>query len=470
MLVCSLAGCTIGTDYVRPDLQLPQTWRMTDVEAQTLSNAAWWRGFDDPELNRLVDQALQYNKDLLVAAARIEEFYARVGAARSALFPQLDTLLNAQRTGRSGNLLSQAGSQTFNDFQASLGLSWELDVWGRVRRLTEAARASLLAEEATRRAIVLTVVSSVATAYTDLRSLDRRLEIARETLVTRERSFQLAKSRFTSGLTSELEMRQAEAEVLSTQVQIPTLEQTIFEAENAISVLVGDYPRRITRGRPIQELVLAGGIPAGLPCDLVSQRPDLIAAEQNLAAANALVGVAQTEWYPRISLTSLLGFESQELSDLISSSSKAWSVAGAAAQPIFSGGRISSDIQTAEAEREQAQVSFLQAVTVALQEVEDTLIANRKSAETTALRTRQVEVLQRYLTLARSNYDAGQISYLEVLDAERNLFDSEVALAEAQAARTKAQIALYRALGGGWVSTASDAAVGTEMSAQVPAP
>jgi multidrug efflux system outer membrane protein len=341
-------------------------------------------------------------------------------------------------------------SPTNNFFSAVLDTSFELDLWGRLRRATEAARALLLSTEYAEQVVRLALMSQVAQSYFDLRSLDLQLEITKRTLVSREESLALVTKRFRGGVVSELDAQQAESEAAVAAAAVPNLEQQIVQKENELSVLLGRNPEDITRGRGVFEVAVPE-VPIGLPSTLLVRRPDILAAEQSLVAANAQIGVARAAYFPRISLTGLLGVESTELSNLFSRGSHIWQVAGSLAAPIFTAGRIGAEIEAASAQQQQALYDYLLTIQTGFREVEDSLIATRKIREQQQAQARQIQAFQRTLRLANLRYDNGYSSYLEVLDAQRNLFNAELQQVQLERARLGAIVNLYKALGGGWI-------------------
>lgn len=450
----------VGPDYVRPTVETPQNWRIEEKEARELSNSSWWKQLNDPVLNDLVATALKENKDLLIAAARIEEFAGRYGFARSGLFPQVGAGAAYSRQGdskRVENAPASGYNYTYDTFQTTLNASWELDLWGRVRRSTEAARAELVASEEGRRAVILSLVSSVAASYVNLRDLDRQLEITRNTAKVREDSFKIFQDRFEGGIISEMELMQVKSQYEEALAAIPQLEKAVSQQENGICVLLGRNPGPIARGKTIEQLTLPA-IPAGLPSDLLTRRPDIRQAEQNLIAANATIGVAKAAYFPAISLTGFFGFASSDLSDLFKGSSKVWQYSVPVNVPIFTAGRIAGEVKAAEAIQQQTLLGYQKAVQTAFREVDDSLIEQRRTREQLAIQQKQVQSLQKYYELSLLRYDNGYTSYIEVLDAERSLFNVELAYTQNQGVLFFSLINLYKAMGGGWVDIADQQA------------
>ena len=353
----ALGGCMLGPEYQRPEVEIPAAYRFAEPAAADVSNTAWWEQFQDPALTELIQTALAENKDVKIAAARVEEYLGRFGETRSRLFPQVGADGVAQRakaTQDSGPQSLPSGvNPVYKNFQASVGIGWELDVWGRLRRLDEAARAELLATEEGRRGVILSLVSSVASSYVNLRDLDRQLEIARATVDTRAESYRIFKLRFGAGTISEMELAQNQSEYELALATVPQLEAQVARQENALAVLLGRNPGPITRGRELARLSLPQ-VPAGLPSDLLERRPDLRQAELNLIAANARIGAAKALYFPTISLTGLLGSVSTQLSNLFTGPAETWSYAAGLSLPIFTAGGIAGQAQQVEAQQQQA--------------------------------------------------------------------------------------------------------------------
>ena len=462
VLAVMLSACTLGPDYRRPVVNPPSSWRFDEKEAKEVANTEWWEQFGDPVLNELIRSALQENKDIRIAVARVQEFMGRYGVTKAALYPQVGAagIGTRKRVTHYTNPPWAPGTENpYSDYQALLSASWEIDVWGRIRRATEAARAELLSSEEGQRAVVLTVATAVATAYMDLRDLDMQLEIAERTAKSRGESFDLFKLRFGRGLISELELRQIESEYQSALATIPLLQKLIAQQENALSVLLGRNPGPIQRGRPLEELALPA-VPSGLPSQLLERRPDIRQAEQNLIAANARIGVAKALYFPVISLTGVFGVESTDLSRLFTGPARNWSYSVPISAPVFTAGGIAGQVRVAEAVQQQALFRYQQAVQTAFREVEDSLVDQDKSREQLAIQKRQVEALRSYAALARLRYENGYTSFLEVLDAERGLFSAELTYTQTKGVLFRALVNLYKSMGGGWVVEAERLAGG----------
>jgi len=458
LLLClALAGCMVGPDYQPPDIETPAAYRYADHEARNLSNTLWWEQFQDPVLNELIRSALLENKDIKIAAARVEEFQGRYGETRSLLFPQAGLGAQGQRSRSPRNNgpvpLDSSIDPVFNNYQAILSVNWELDIWGRLRRLNESARADLLASEEGRRSVILSLVSSVASSYVTLRDLDRELEIARTTAKVRGDSLHIFELRFGAGTISEMELAQNQSEYERTRASVAQLEPLVAQQENALAVLLGRNPGPILRGRDLADLTLPS-VPAGLPSDLLQRRPDLRQAELNLISANAQIGAAKAQYFPTISLTGLLGSVSNQLSNLFTGPAATWSYGVAVSTPIFTAGGIAGQVQQAEAFQQQALLTYQKAIQSSFSDVENALIASSKSREQMAFQARQVEALRTYAYYARLRYDNGYTSYIEVLDAERSLFDAELNYTRTRGTVFTSMIDLYKATGGGWVAEA----------------
>jgi outer membrane protein, multidrug efflux system len=455
LLAVPLSACMVGPDYQRPEVDVPAAWRLGATEAAEISNIAWWDQFQDPILSDLVRTALSNNKDLEIATANVDQAFAQYGIVRSAQFPQINAGATAerQRLSQTTALGSASGRGQFSDFGVNLSASFELDVWGRLRRATEAARANLLASEQGKGTVVLTVVSTVASGYIQLRALDRQLEIAEYTSRSLGEAARLQRVRFEEGAVPESDYQQAESQYREAVARVPELEREIGQQENFISVLLGRNPGPIPRGRTIDELLFPA-VPAGLPASLLERRPDIRQAEQNLIAANADIGVAKAAYYPDISLTALLGLESAQLSDLFKGPSKLWSYGGSLLQPIFNAGRIDSQVAQAEAVQRQALHVYEKSIISGFQDVENALIDRTKFQQVREEQAKNVQALRRFRDLADLRYREGATIYLEVANAEQSLFVAELAYVGTQAQLFQSYANLYKAMGGGWVEEA----------------
>jgi outer membrane protein, multidrug efflux system len=455
VIVGWLAGCAVGPDYKRPEILTPTDWRNGPEGRDSLGDLGWWQLFKDPALHELITTAVVANRDLQVAVARVLDSRAQLGVARAAQFPQVNASGSYQYTRPfSKNSPMAQGAEIFtgDDWQAGMDLTFELDLWGRLRRGTEAARAELLASEETRRVVLMTLVADVARTHFDLLELDDELEIARRTLQTRQASLELQRRRFERGLSTQLDVDRAEAEVAVAAATVPDLERRIAQTENGLSVLLGRNPGPIARGTPLDGQRLSPEVPAGLPSSLLERRPDIRQAEQTLVAANARIGKAKAEYFPKISLTGMLGVESVSLSDLFTGGSRFWSIGPTMTVPLFTAGRTSNTVKGFEARQQQAATQYLQTIQQAFREVEDALVFHRKVREIRTERERRVAATRRALSLATLRYERGLATQLDVLDAQRQLFSAELDLASTTRDQLTAVVQLYKALGGGWQS------------------
>ncbi|HYR45397.1 MAG TPA: efflux transporter outer membrane subunit, partial [Thermoanaerobaculia bacterium] len=416
-------------------------------EAASLADQPWWEVFDDESLKSLIDEALRNNFDVRAAVSRVEEFRARAGIARSELFPQVGYQGEWSRSRQSAFV--QPGATPVNLYDVNLGLSWEIDLWGRIRRLSEAALAQYLSTREARRGVLLSVVSEVAQAYFELRELDAQLEIARRTTEAFQGTYDLFNRRLGGGVASQLEVSRAEAALGPSAAAIPNLERQIVAQENLLSFLLGRNPGPIPRGKSLTEQALPPEVPAGLPSTLLERRPDLRQAEQQLISANANVGVAMASFFPRITLTSSFGGVSPEVSGLFQAG-KTWSVAAGLTGPLFQGLRLKNQYDVNVAQWEQAKIQYESAVTNAFGEVSTALVAHEKLAEVEKRQARSVAAYQEAVRIANLRYVAGLSSYVEVLDSQQQLFPAENALAQARFSRLSNFVQLYKALGGGW--------------------
>jgi multidrug efflux system outer membrane protein len=448
------SGCTVGPNYKKPSVNVPGTYRGLAPEETGKSDSAslgdqkWWEVFQDEELQSLIRTALQQNYDVRIAGARILQAQAQLGITRADQFPSVSAgaSISDQRTAR---------SSFFPAFERSTGqlnvsAAWDLDFWGKFRRATEAARANLLASESARQEVILTLVANVAASYFQLRALDLELEISRRTLASRQESLRLTTILADHGSTSMLDVRQAEQLVFTAAAEIPSLEQQIEQEENLISILLGRNPDTVARGRTLTEQPRPPAVPAGLPSSLLERRPDVREAEQQLIAANALIGVAKAAYFPQISLSGTAGFQSAALTSLFSGPAGTWDFGASLAQPIFTAGRLRSNVRLAQAQQQASLLFYQQTIQGAFRSVSDALIAYRKTRE---FRTQQELLFQSAQDAARLShmrYTGGVTGYLEVLTNETNAFSAELELVQAQLNELLALVQLYQALGGGW--------------------
>ena len=469
-ILCS-AGCKLGPDYHRPEVPVPEGWREVGAaEQETLANTPWWELFQDPELVRLIQIALEENKDLAIAVERIEEARAIYGFTKADLYPKLDAYGSAGAAKASRNGIPPIASGTDDQselYQVGGAVFWELDFFGRIRRATEAQLAQLYATEEGRRAVVLALVAEVARVYVEMRDFDQRLEIARRTVESRAAYVQLARDRFEGGKTSELDWRQAEAELHRMQSFVFEFERLVRLKENELSALLGRNPGEIPRGLPLDEIPVPSSVPAGLPSELLDRRPDLRQAEQQLASANARIGEAKALLYPSISLTGAYGWESSDLGELFETPSKSWFVSANVLQPIFNSGQNLRRVEVAESQQRQALYGYERSILQAFREVEDSLVGLRQAGLRRGSEHQRVTAELKVVDLAELRYRGGVTDYLEVLDAQRSLFDAELEETATQRDEIVALIQLYKALGGGWPQAPEEPEQAADASAPV---
>ena len=454
-------GCTVGPNYRRPTVSVPDAFRGPGVQkpaapdAPSLGDLRWWEVFQDSELQRLLSTALDRNYDINIAAARIEQAAANVGVVRADQYPELGTGAGVRRIKTSGAAVAVAPLLTgFRGITTTVitvtpRVSWALDFWGQYRRATEAARANLLASEAGREAVRVSIVAATANAYFQLRELDLELAITHRTLAARRDSLRLTQIRERGGVASMLDVRQAESLVTTATATIPQIEQQIGQTENVISTLLGENPQAVPRGQPLDQQAFPPA-PPGVPSSLLARRPDIRAAEQTLIASNAQIGVARAAYFPNVLLTAFTGFESGTVADLFSSSSWVWGLTPTLNVPMFTAGRIGSTVAFTEAQRREAVLAYQRTIQQAFRDVSDALIALSRTRE---FRIQQEALTATYRDAARLSevrYSGGVTTYLEVLDSERNVFAAELDLARARLSELIAVVQLYSSLGGGW--------------------
>lgn len=448
-----LAACRVGPNYRRPAVATPPMYRdlrespQAQAQAASYADLPWWQVFQDPQLQELIRKALQQNYDLQIATERINAARAAVMVTRSSLFPQVSGNANFLG-GKEGNFQT-----TSNFLQLTADAAFQLDLFGKLRRATEASRAQLLASEDARQTVILTLVSDVASDYFTLLQLDLQLEITHQTVTTQQDSVKLTKFRVEHGVATKLDVLQAQQVLDTANAALPDLERLIAQEEDAISILLGNYPEGVKRGRPLIEQPLPPEVPAGLPSTLVERRPDIRQAEQNLVAANAEVGVAKAEFFPQISLTASGGGSfgrSSAFSSLMSSQLGIWSYGVQVSQPIFTGGALTGNLKFAKSQYQQALLAYRQTIQVAFGEVSDALIGYQKLHEVRLRQEDSVADLQESVRLSDMRYKGGTTTYLEVLDGQRALYNAELTLAQARGSEYQSLVQLYRSLGGGW--------------------
>ena len=462
-----LSGCTVGPDYVRPGVATPEKWRIDYAQAADVANTRWWQQFGDAALDRLIEEARRENRDLAVAAARVDQFIGALTTTRSQFYPQIGYSFDASRNraSRVGQPPVPEGSDPYYSlYQGALSAQWQIDLFGRVRRQSEAAQAQVYASEQGRRGVILSVVTSVAASYIVLRGLDRQLEIARATADNYAGTKKIFDLRFKGGVVSQVEVGQVESQYQQALAAIPSLEQQVAAQENLISVLLGRNPGPIPRGKSIDDLA-PPAIPGDLPSTLLERRPDILQAEQNLVAANANIGVAKSLYFPTLSLTGLFGSISTAFGDFLTGPATAWTVAAGLTGPIFTFGQIEGQVQTAEAAQREALAFYQQTVLNALRETNDALVGAIKKREEAEAQAKRVAALREYARLSRLKFDNGYAGYLEVLYAENELFSAELSAVRSSSERYTELVNVYKAMGGGWVGEeAQRLAAGTAPS------
>ena len=442
-LLLGVNGCVVGPKYKRPVIQPPDKYYTEEhPQSNSLADAPWWEIFKDPVLQDLIREALKNNYDVATAAARVEEARAQAGVAKSAYFPQIG--YGADITGAKSRVVPNHVYYGYN-----FNLSWELDLWGRIRKLNEQQRALFFASQDVQRGVWLSLVADVAQAYFELRALDVQLDITKETVQSFQDTYDLFNKKLQGGAASGLETSRAEAAMANVQAQVPDLERLITAKENQISLLLGKNPGPIPRGSSLADQNDLDIVPSGLPSTLLERRPDLRQAEQQLIAANASVGVAKANFFPVLNLTGLLGGVSPQLSGLVSSGTT-WSAGAGLAGPLFTGGQLKSQYRISQAQFDQARLFYEKSVTQAFGEVSTALAAHQQLAQSIREESRSVSAYQDSVRLSNLRYDSGLASYFEVIDAKLNLFPAQTALVAYDLDRKSALVSLYKALGGGW--------------------
>jgi outer membrane protein, multidrug efflux system len=452
IVCCALLGCTVGPKYHRPAVQTPSNFRDVAADSQQQQAASyadlpWWQVFQDPKLQELIRTALKQNYDLQLATERINAARAQVTITRSSLFPQVAA--NANFSGGKENVI-----QSKSNFLTLVGdAAFQVDLFGRLRRATEAARAQLLATEDARQTVILTLVSDLASDYFTLLQLDLQLQITRETVKTQIDSVKLTQLRLDRGVATKLDVLQAQQVLDTANAQIPELERLSAQEENAISILLGDYPHDVARGLPLVEQSLPPEVPPGLPSTIIERRPDIREAEQLLVASNAEIGVAKAQFFPQISLTGSGGGSfgrSSAFSSLMASQIGIWSYGAQVSQPIFTGGALRGNLRLAKSENQQALIVYRQTIQQAFADVSDALIGYEKLHEVRVRQQDTVSDLEETVRISTLRYKGGTTTYLEVLDGQRSLYSAELTLASARGDEYRSLVQLYKALGGGW--------------------
>jgi outer membrane protein, multidrug efflux system len=449
VLIVSFSGCAVGPDFQKPNVTAPAKFRFDYSNVDTTEILCWWNLFNDPNLDTLVKIALKENKDVRIAAARIEEARANVGYNRADMWPKIGYEGNIS----SGNLttvLNNKGTDYFTTWYAAPVLSWEIDFWGKYRRSTESAKADLLASEFSQRSIMISLISNVANYYFQLLDYDSRLEISKSTLVTRREYLDIIQARYDKGTVAEIDLNQAQIQEAIAAAAVPQYERAVAQIENALSILLGRNPGPILRAKKLEDQTMPPDVPPGLPSDLVQRRPDVLEAEQYVAAQNAMIGVAQAMRFPSFSITGLLGVASPELS--AAAINAAWSVSGSILGPIFNFGKNKRRVDIERKKTEEAYLMYDNTVLQAFRETEDALISVTTYKDQLEAVIRQRTAAANAAMLSRARYDEGLTSYLEVLDSERTLFDASLNASAVLQARLNAYVGLYKAIGGGWTS------------------
>src|ERR1700683_3001744 len=453
VVIVALAGCAVGPNYKRPAVSVPTDYRAAvpspAAPPSSLGNENWWQVYQDPALVQLIHTALQQNYDVRIAATRVLEAQAQVGITRADQLPSANVGANvfSEQNAKVSNLFP---AYEVNAGQLNLSVIWNLDFWGKYRRQTEAARAQMLATEWGQRAVISSLVANVATAYFQLRALDSELDIAERTLGSRQQSLQLTQTLFTHGSASDLDLSQSEQLVYTASETIPDLERQIRQEENQLSVLLGENPGNIARGRALTEQPVPDGVPAGLPSELLERRPDVHQAEEIIVAANAQIGVAKAAFFPSISLTGTGGLESNTLNRFINAPSHTWYGAFSVAQPVFEGGALRSQLRLARAQWQESVLSYQQTVQNSLEQVSNALVAYDENRQFRGQQELLAAAAERSDRLSLVLYRNGGASYLQVLTNETNYFSAELNLVDAQLNERLALVQLYQALGGGW--------------------
>lgn len=466
-----VAGCAVTPDYERPELDLPEQWISASSPSETqesIANLPWWEIYSDETLARLIETALDNNQDLALAMARLEEFKHLVTVTRAEQFPFLDVFGSAGR-GRQSKEINPLAN-TDNNFSLGASLSFEIDLWRKYARSTEAARADLLATEAATRSVTISLVAEVASTYLLLRDLDNRLEISRSTATGRQDRLDIIQARFDKGTVPELDVNQAQVQLAIAEASIAQFERQVAETEFALRVLIGRYPGPIDRGDEIAGDQWAMAIPAGLPSDLLQRRPDILDAEQRLHAETARIGVAQALRFPALSLTANVSAVAESLTDLNSTDAGEWNVLAGIFQPLFNSGQLKAQMKAQTARTEAAYHDYLGTLQNAFREVESALVGVETYEREYSARDRQVTAAKNTLRLSQARYDGGVVDYLEVLDSERTLFDADLEASATKREALTAFVTLYKVLGGGWGITNDEASNDSDSATETDTP
>jgi multidrug efflux system outer membrane protein len=450
-----VAGCMVGPDYRRPQTPTPPGYLYQPKETVQPTDADWWKGLGDPVLDQLITEALANNKDLMIATANVEQAAAVLTQTRSPLFPQVNYGANATRFGFSSSLTTEIPANVSNPtnyYSVLAGASWQIDLWGRIRRLSQAAQAELLATEDARRGVILTLITQLTTSYIQLRALDDELVIAQQTLAAYDASLKLTRDKFEFGQVSQMNVAQVESQYETVAARIPQLRNQIVLTEMSIGVLLGRNPGTIPRGKSIHDLTLMT-VPAGVPSELLERRPDILQAEGQLVAATAQIGAAKAQYFPAISLTGQYGTGSTQLHNLFETSTRSWLYTGALTGPIFNAGSISAQVKQARAQQQAALANYQRAIQNAFADVDQALSTREQLLAQVAAQERLVKALKDYSELAQLQFNGGYTPYSTVLQAEQELFPQELNLAQARGELLGSLVSIYRAMGGAWATS-----------------
>jgi outer membrane protein, multidrug efflux system len=453
LFLLSLSACNFAPKYKPTDLAIPTDWRSDNDEGDELANLSWWKQWGDEVLDEYIQVALNNNKDIKVAMWRVKQYLAEYKVARSPLFPQISLAGGAlkEKVAIDADALPSGTDTTTANFDLEGAASYEIDFWGKIRNQAASAQFEYLAEIENRKTVILTLVGAVATAYVKLRELDLQLQLSERITETRKESLRIATARFEGGLTSKIEMDQSLAVYQESIGVIAELEKLIPQQENLICVLLGDSSHPIKRGKSLPDLVLPNAVPAGVPSDLLTRRPDIMQAENKLKAANADIGVARAAFFPQVSFSSLFGFDSLHIKRLFKKYSQNWEIGGSFLQAIFTGGALTGQLKIADAQKQEMLYQYEQKILEAFRDVNSSLIGFEKSKEILKADQVRVGALKDYLELAWYRYYEGQTEYLTVVDAEREVFSAELDMVDAQGDQFFVLVNLYKSLGGGWV-------------------
>lgn len=474
------SGCMVGPDYSKPDFKWPEQWSQettAKADAQPVSiESDWWKNFNDPRLIALVEEGLQANADIALAAARVSEARAALDLADAQLYPSISAEASGVRQKQSGETINArlSGAKPFNSFALSAVLNYEIDLWGRLRRANELARAQLLAQQANRDAVQLAVASDIATGYFNLLALNAQEKITQQTIASRTSSYDYLRKQYNAGAIDVLTFKRGEAELAAAKAVLPALAQSRVQQQNALSILLGRNPQEIIEKMPqtsqdIAALPVPPVMPAGTPSSILQRRPDVTAAEQQLIAANADIGVARAQYYPSLSLSALFGLGSMDIDRLLRASAETWSIGAASAMPLLDFGRTTANVESAEARKEQSLITYQQTVRQAVVDVANALNAQRTSAAREDALAQQVRANKETVRVANLRFDAGYSTQLDQLDAERQLYAAQLDEVSARQDRLSATVTLYKALGGGWSAGNSDAATANVAKKEAPA-